>query len=101
MLELRTYDVRAGQGDHFLELMLAALPVRQLHSTNFGVWSSLSGRAERVLHLWGDANLDERAAVRARLKDDHEWNDYTATILPMLEDLQSTILTPLPQCRVA
>ncbi|MHA3791104.1 NIPSNAP family protein [Sphingomonas sp. YL-JM2C] len=98
VLELRTYSVRTGLGDRFLDLMLGALPLRQRYSPNFGVWSSLSGRLEQVLHLWGYRSLDERAAVRARLKEDREWDDYTATILPMLEELQSVILTPLPKC---
>lgn len=98
VLELRTYDVRPGQGADFLGQMLSALPIRQRYSPNFGVWSSISGRCEQVLHLWGYRDLDERAAVRSQLRDDSGWNDYIATILPMLETLHSTILTPLPHC---
>lgn len=98
VIELRTYSARAGQGGCFLDLMLGMLPVRQRYSPNVGVWSSLSGRSEQVLHMWGYRSLDERTAVRARLKEDREWGAYTATILPMLEDLQSVILTPLPNC---
>lgn len=98
LFELRRYDVRTGQGDRFLELMLAAIPIRQKYSSNFGVWQSLSGRREQVLHLWGYRDLGERNAVRARLKDDAEWVAYTQTILPMLEKLNSIILTPLPSC---
>ncbi|CAN5204357.1 hypothetical protein BH10PSE3_BH10PSE3_01640 [soil metagenome] len=96
VFELRTYDVRVGQGEEFLKLMLAALPIRQRHSANFGVWRSLSGRLEQVRHLWGYRDLAQRTAVRGQLKDDVVWGDYTRTILPMLETLQSTILTPLP-----
>lgn len=98
VIELRTYSARTGQGDSFLDLMLGMLPVRQLHSPNVGVWSSLSGQSEQILHMWGYRSLDERTAVRAQLKEDREWGDYTATILPMLEELQSVILTPLPNC---
>ncbi|KQX23469.1 MULTISPECIES: NIPSNAP family protein [unclassified Sphingomonas] len=98
VIELRTYSARMGQGDRFLDLMLRMLPVRQRHSPNVGVWSSLSGRCEQVLHMWGYRSLDERAAVRAHLKEDQVWGGYTATILPMLEELQSVILTPLPNC---
>ncbi|MET0376857.1 MAG: NIPSNAP family protein [Rhizorhabdus sp.] len=98
IFELRTYDVRQGQGASFLERMLGALPIRERYSRNFGIWSSLSGRLEQVLHLWGYRDLDERAAVRSQLKNDRHWTDYTATILPMLETLQSTILVPLPRC---
>lgn len=98
LFELRRYDVRVGQGVEFLDLMLGALPIRQRYSSNFGIWSSLSGRHEQVLHLWGYRNLAERDIVRAQLKRDAEWGVYTARILPMLEKLTSTILTPLPLC---
>jgi hypothetical protein len=96
--ELRTYDARTGQGEHFVELMLAALPIRQRYSPNCGVWTSLSGRQEQVLHMWGYRDLDERNRVRAALREDAEWSDYTATILPMLQVLNSTILARLPRC---
>lgn len=96
LFELRTYDVRAGQGDRFLDLMRGSLPVRQRYSANFGIWRSLSGRLEQVRHLWGYRDLAERTAVRAQLKHDTEWGDYIRTILPMLETLQSHILAPLP-----
>ncbi|MGE4430334.1 MAG: NIPSNAP family protein [Sphingobium sp.] len=96
VLELRTYDVRFGQSDRFVDLMMSALPIRQGYSPNCGIWRSLSGRAEQVLHLWGYPSLDERTAVRERLKRDSGWTDYTATILPMLQELHSTILMPLP-----
>lgn len=95
VLELRTYDVRAGQAELFIELMTAALPLRQRYSPNYGAWASLTGRLGRVRHLWGYASLAERDEVRFRLKEDAEWGRYTATILPMLEVLKSTILHPL------
>lgn len=95
-LEMRAYDVRTGQGDAFLRRMLEALPLREQYSPNCGVWTSLSGRSERVLHLWGYRDLEERDGVRAKLRGDSGWSDYTRTILPMLEVLNSTILAPLP-----
>ena len=98
LYELRTYDARAGQGAEFLELMLGALPVREKYSRNCGIWESLSGRHEQVLHLWGYRNLGERDAVRAGLKGDPDWQRYTTAILPLLQTLQSTILSPLQQC---
>jgi hypothetical protein len=93
--ELRTYDARVGAGAHFLELMLAAMPIRERYSPNCGVWESLSGRHEQVLHMWGYRGLAERDRVRADLKADPEWQAYITTILPMLQMLNSTILLPL------
>jgi hypothetical protein len=96
--ELRTYDARAGLGSDLLKLMLGALPIREKYSANYGIWGSLSGRHEQILHLWGYRNLEERDQVRCRLKADPGWQDYITTILPMLETLQSIILNPLPRC---
>jgi hypothetical protein len=97
VLELRTYDARPGQEDRFIELMTGALPLRQSYSPNYGAWTSLTGRLGRVRHLWGYRSLVERDEVRGRLKEDGDWGRYTATILPMLEVLNSTILHPLPR----
>jgi hypothetical protein len=93
--DLRTYDTRMGEAQRFLDLMLSALPIREHHSRNCGIWSSLSGRGERVLHLWGYRGLDERENVRAALKQDRHWGAYIATILPLLQSLESIILQPL------
>lgn len=98
VLELRSYDVRVGLGAEFLKLMLAALPIRERYSRNFGVWETLSGRRERILHLWGYRDLAARNAVREQLKGDADWSDYVATILPMLDALTTTLLQPLPKC---
>jgi hypothetical protein len=98
VLELRSYQARIGLGAEFLDLMLSNLPVRERHSSNFGVWEPISGPSERVFHLWGYRDLAHRNAVRARLKDDADWARYIGTILPMLSTLESTILHPLPRC---
>ncbi len=98
VFELRTYDVRSGLGACFLRLMLGALPIRETYSKNCGIWESLSGRHEQILHIWGYRHLDERNQVRAKLKADPAWQTYTDTILPMLQTLQSFILNPLPHC---
>ena len=98
VFELRTYDARAGLGAGFIKLMLGALPIREKYSRNYGIWESLSGRHEQVLHLWGYRSLDERDQVRAALRTDPDWQAYINTILPMLQTLQSFILNPLPRC---
>ena len=97
VLELRTYDARPGQGAKFLELMLAALPVRERYSSNFGVWEAISGRNERVHHLWGYRDLVERDRVRGQLKLDPVWGKYISTVLPMLSNLNTVLLNPLPK----
>jgi hypothetical protein len=47
------------------------------------------------MHLWGYSGIDHRDKVRERLKGDVEWQAYVPKILPMLEQLNSIILTPV------
>lgn len=93
--ELRAYDVNIGLGDCYANLMLVALETRMRYSPNFGVWRTVTGRVDRIYHLWGYLSLEERDDVRARLKDEPVWQAFVATILPMLQSMQSTLLSPL------
>lgn len=95
VLELRIYNALPGKAADFLELMLATIGVRERYSANFGVWASVSGRSDQIMHLWGYSGIDHRDKVRERLKGDVEWQAYVPKILPMLEQLNSIILTPV------
>ncbi len=95
MCELRIYDIAEDQGEAFLERKCAILPVRERYSPNFGVFVSVTGRSFRVMHLWGYASVEERDAVRGKLKGDPLWQAYIAEILPMLVGMQSTLITPV------
>lgn len=92
-LELRAYDVKVGLGDRFTDLFVAGLKTRTRYSENHGVWRSLTGRVDRVYHLWAFRGLEERDAVRGRLKNDPEWQVYLSGVLPLLQRLNTTLLT--------
>ena len=95
LFELRRYQTRVGEAERFVSLMIGALPIREGHSPNCGIWTSLSGPHGEVLHLWGYRDLAQRDEVRAALRKDDEWGRYTGRILPLLQTLESTILQPL------
>ncbi|KKC24029.1 hypothetical protein WP12_21565 [Sphingomonas sp. SRS2] len=93
--ELRVYDANIGEGDRFAELMLDAIETRVRYSPNFGIWRSVSGRVDRIYHLWGYRSLDERDLVRSQTREDAVWQAYTDTILPMLQSMNTMLLAPL------
>lgn len=95
LFELRRYQTRVGEAERFVSQMIGALPIREGHSLNCGVWTSLSGPHGEVLHLWGYRDLAHRDEVRAALRKDEEWGRYIGRILPLLQTLESTILQPL------
>jgi len=94
--ELRVYDMYIGMADAFLKELIGVLPVRERYTPNFGIWRSLSGRVDQVLHLWGYGSVEERDAVRDRVSADKDWQAYVAIILPMIQSMQSSLLVPLP-----
>lgn len=95
MCELRIYDIAVSDAERFLNLKCAILPVREAYSPNFGVFVSVTARAHRVMHLWGYRSVDERDSVRAQLKTDSAWQSYIGEILPMIEAMQSNLITPI------
>jgi NIPSNAP len=98
--ELRVYDIAESSGEAFLALKQEILPVRESYSPNFGVFVSVTGRHYRVMHLWGYTSVEERDTVRSRLKADSAWQEYISQILPMIEAMQSILITPvLPPAR--
>lgn len=95
LCELRTYRIAPEFWDEFLALKTAILPLRESYSPSFGVFVPTTGAVCRVMHLWGYTSLDERDAVRARLKGDAGWGVYIARILPMIVEMQSLLITPI------
>ena len=54
------------------------------------------GELNRVVHLWGYDDLDDRARRRATLAADPGWQAVLAQIVPLIRSQESTILTPAP-----
>jgi len=94
-LDLREYSIVPGQLRSFLRLMLAALPVRERHGPNVGVWVPLSGEPDRVIHLWAFDDFSHRERIRAAVAEEPQWKDYLAAITPLLTTMKSTFLRPI------
>ena len=94
LLEWREYSVFPGQADKFVQLMLGAMPVRQRYSVNVCVWTPLHGDMDRVIHLWAYRDLAHRSEARAGVAREPGWKPYTDAIVPLLREMQSTLLLP-------
>ncbi|MES2537243.1 MAG: NIPSNAP family protein [Pseudomonadota bacterium] len=96
LFELREYSLLPGTAAEFAAHMLAAMPVRERHSANVGIWLPLSGDADRIFHMWSYRDLAHRAEVRAAVGKEAGWQAYLEAVMPLLRQMNSTLLTPAP-----
>ena len=89
--EMREYSVLPGTLSTFVELMLGVLPLREEYSANVGVWIPLSGSRDRLLHLWAYTDLAQRKDVRSAVGTEPAWQEYMQQILPLLQEMRSTL----------
>lgn len=94
--ELRWYRTQVGKAPEWINHFKGILPLREKYTRRVGLWTSEIGSLNEVVHLWAYKSLDERAAQRARLAQDPEWQTFLGTATPLLLQMQSTILNPSP-----
>ncbi len=94
--ELRTYRAQVGKVGEWLGHFKAILPLREKYSKNVGLWQTEMGPLNEVVHLWAYRDLNERAAVRARVLQEPEWQAFLGRATPLLLEMRSVILTPAP-----
>ena len=96
ILEQRTYKLRPGQTGAYLRAVeTLGLPLLKPILGGFiGYFTSEIGALEEVVHLWAYASLEDRAARRKRLAAHPDWPRFTAAVSPLLERMESRILTP-------
>ncbi|WP_171060873.1 NIPSNAP family protein [Poseidonocella sp. HB161398] len=74
--ELRIYDLVPGKAPDYLELFRKnGVQHVTRHLPLAGYWLTDSGALNRIYHLWIYASLEERAAARAGLARDRDWNE--------------------------
>lgn len=94
LYELRTYRARPGKAGEWLALFKGIMPTREKYSKNVGLWETQAGQLNEVVHLWAYRDLNERAAVRARVLQDPEWQAFLAKSAPLLLEMRSIVLNP-------
>lgn len=94
--ELRWYRTQVGKAPEWINHFKGILPLREKYTRRVGLWTSEIGSLNEVVHMWAYKSLDERAAARARLAQEPEWQKFLGTATPLLLQMQSTILNPSP-----
>jgi hypothetical protein len=91
IVEMRTYNLRPGSVAKVEALFESHLPYRTDLSPLGGLWHSLTGRLDTIIHVWPYANVDERDEIRAAMMMPPKWppplRDY-------IVEMHSTILKP-------
>ncbi len=93
--ELRTYRTRPGRAGEVVDLYKEIMPLRERYSKIVGLWTTEIAQLNEVCHLWAYRDLNERAAVRARVQQEPEWQRFLGRLLPLLQEMRSVVLTPL------
>lgn len=98
IVDLRTYTFRPGGVPPFLEAYQAGPLALQcsILGNLLGYFVADTGVLNQTVHIWGFDSLAERAARRAKLAADPDWQAFLASIMPLLETQESKILSPTP-----
>jgi hypothetical protein len=92
--ELRMYRAQVGKAGEWLNHFKAIMPVREKYSKNVGLWQTEAGPLNEVVHLWAYRDLNDRAAIRAKVVQDPEWQTFLGKSAPLLLDMRSIVLNP-------
>jgi hypothetical protein len=92
--ELRCYRTKPGAAKQWLGLFTGALEHREKYSKIVALWQTEAGPQNEVCHLWAYADLNARAAARAKSTQDPNWQVFLKSSAPLLEEMQSTVLVP-------
>jgi len=71
------------------------MPVIRRHLDLLGFWTSDIGELNWVFHLWRFDSLEHRAAQYAALRSDPDYANFRPRALALLEEMHSTVLTPV------
>lgn len=92
--ELRTCRLQPGTVRTWCDMFAAALGLREKYSKIVGLWLTGAGQPNEVCHIWAYSDLNARAATRARVAADPEWQGFVAKARPLIEEMWSTVMLP-------
>ena len=92
--ELRWYRAYPGKLGEWLALAKGVLPTRLTYSRNVCYWQTEVAQLNEGVHLWVYKGLDERAAVRAKVLQDPQWQAFLGKASPLLQQQEAVVLIP-------
>jgi len=96
LYELRWYRSHPGRIAEWIREIKGVMPTREKYSKIVGLWQTEMGQLNEAVHLWAYRDLNERAATRARVVQDPEWQAYLGRSAPLLLEQKAVILNPAP-----
>ena len=92
--ELRWYRAHPGRVGEWLEHFKAIMPTRDKYTRRVGLWQTQAGQLNEVVHMWAYRDLNDRAAARAKLGQDPDWQAFLGKSVSLLAHMQAIILNP-------
>ena len=94
--EFRNYRAKPGSLPQWLKLFTGVLAVREKYSKIVGLWTTEAPQVNEVCHVWAYPDLNTRAAVRAEVGKDPEWQAFIKNSTGLLDEMHATIMLPAP-----
>lgn len=94
--EFRTYDLKPRSLAEFEKRMAERVPLRLKYSKLGAFWHTEIGPLNQVVHVWLYDDLNQRAAVRAKVVEDKVWPPDTSEFIV---NMQSDVFMPAPFMR--
>lgn len=98
IVEQRTYLYHPGKLPEFFAIYTDG-PLqlqRRILGNLVGYFTTEIGMQNQTTHMWGYASLDDRAARRAALAKEPEWQAFLKRAIPLIVSQETKILTPTP-----
>jgi hypothetical protein len=92
--ELRDHRLHPGTTSQWLETWTRGMEIREKFSKPVGVWQSDIGELNRMVSLWPYSSLQQRHDVRRAAARDERWRQIVASLGPMMQRMEATILVP-------
>ena len=95
--ELRVYTVQQGKQPEFLKLAgERAMKIRgNDYGKCLGYWTSEHGTLNQIFHMWEYEDLNQRAAIRAKLGENKAWQtEYVAHVQPLIRHQAVRLMHP-------
>jgi hypothetical protein len=99
VIDERTYTLTAGSVPEYLRhYEEEGLPIQlPILGNLIGYFSTEFGTLNQVVHLWGYADLADRAERRRRLAADDRWQTFLkAHVYPVVVTMENRLLLPTP-----
>jgi hypothetical protein len=101
VFELRSYTLHPGNLLEWETHWRRGLKARREVMEGVGAWFVQIGDLNTVHHLWQFANLEERRARREKSWSIEGWSDTVHKTVPLIQEMKSRILIPMPWSPVA